>query len=97
MSQKTNRWWTLSCRIITRILNEGRRYRLSDQKIIERIDLSYPFGERAYWPYKEWLAARKAILSAAGIRTAKQRKADAIKQAEMEKEIASNPLFGGGA
>lgn len=27
------------------------------------IDAAYPFGERAYWPYKAWLKARKAYLA----------------------------------
>lgn len=30
------------------------------------IDAAYPFGERAYWPYKAWLKARKAYLSKFG-------------------------------
>lgn len=27
------------------------------------VDAAYPFGERAYWPYKAWLKARKAYLA----------------------------------
>lgn len=27
------------------------------------IDAAYPFGERAMWPYKAWLKARKAYLA----------------------------------
>jgi len=27
------------------------------------IDASYPFGERKNWPYKAWLAARKAYMA----------------------------------
>ena len=27
------------------------------------IDAAYPFGERAYWPYKAWLKARKTYLA----------------------------------
>jgi hypothetical protein len=27
------------------------------------IDAAYPFGERAMWPYKAWLKARKKYLA----------------------------------
>ena len=30
------------------------------------IDAAYPFGERAYSPYKTWLAARRGYLSRYG-------------------------------
>lgn len=26
------------------------------------VDAAYPFGERAYWPYKAWLKARRVYL-----------------------------------
>ncbi len=32
------------------------------------IDEAYPFGTREHWPYKAWLAARKAYLSRYGYR-----------------------------
>lgn len=27
------------------------------------IDAAYPFGQRAYWPYKAWLKARRRYLA----------------------------------
>ena len=30
------------------------------------IDAAYPFGQRAYWPYKAWLKARRAYLAKFG-------------------------------
>lgn len=30
------------------------------------IDAAYPFGERAYWPYKAWLKARRQYLQPFG-------------------------------
>lgn len=30
------------------------------------IDAAYPFGERAYWPYKAWLKARRTYLAKFG-------------------------------
>lgn len=35
---------------------------------VKAVDAAYPFGERAYWPYKAWLAARKKYLSRYGWR-----------------------------
>jgi hypothetical protein len=29
---------------------------------IKAVDAAYPFGERAYWPYKGWLKARREYL-----------------------------------
>lgn len=28
---------------------------------LEEIDKRYPFGERKYWPYQQWLKARKKV------------------------------------
>ena len=32
------------------------------------IDAAYPFGERAYWPYKAWCKARRAYLERHGLK-----------------------------
>lgn len=29
---------------------------------VKAVDAAYPFSERAYWPYKAWLKARRAYL-----------------------------------
>jgi hypothetical protein len=36
------------------------------------IDAAYPFGERAYWPYKAWCKARRAYLTPYGYRQTKE-------------------------
>lgn len=38
---------------------------------VAAVDAAYPFGERAYWPYKAWLAARKTYLCKYGYRGAR--------------------------
>lgn len=32
------------------------------------IDAAYPFGERAYWPYRAWCKARRAYLQRYGLK-----------------------------
>jgi len=34
------------------------------------IDAAYPFGERAYWPYRAWCKARRTYLSRYGYKPA---------------------------
>lgn len=47
-------------------------FRLADDcplaERIKAVDDAYPFGKRAYWPYKAWLKARKAYLIRYGYR-----------------------------
>jgi hypothetical protein len=38
---------------------------LSRSELLVLIDAAYPFGERKYWPYKQWLVERAAYLEAA--------------------------------
>lgn len=38
---------------------------------VKAIDAAYPFNERAHWPYKAWLRARKAYLAKFGHRPRK--------------------------
>lgn len=33
---------------------------------VKAVDAAYPFGEKAYWPYKAWLRERKAYLGRYG-------------------------------
>ena len=49
------------------------------QQIADAIDKSYPFGERAHWPYKAWLDARKWFFATHGLPRNKQKpKADLL-------------------
>lgn len=34
----------------------------SEAELLELVDAAYPFGERKYWPYKEWLKARRTFI-----------------------------------
>lgn len=39
----------------------------NEKAIARRIDRSYPWGPRAHWPYKAWLAARREFFEAHGL------------------------------
>lgn len=46
-------WRDVAAPIIARVLAEADR---SDPKVLRKaLHDAYPFGERAYWPYKVWL------------------------------------------
>ncbi len=57
-------YWTDTAAIhIDGIIKAARAEGVTDIKVIlKRLDDSYPFGERAYWPYKCWLRVRKAAI-----------------------------------
>jgi hypothetical protein len=44
----------------------GRAQDLDDAQILRLVDAAYPFGQRKYWPYKAWLAARRSLLALPG-------------------------------
>lgn len=49
-----------------RAINEAHATLPADTSFADRkkaVDAAYPFGERAMWPYKAWLSARKAYLA----------------------------------
>jgi hypothetical protein len=35
---------------------------VSRDEMLRRVDESYPFGQRKYYPYKAWLEVRRALL-----------------------------------
>lgn len=37
------------------------------KRIAAEIDAAYPFGERAHWPYKAWLKARRRLFPLFGL------------------------------
>lgn len=46
-----------------RCIQEGK----NPAEIAKEIDAAYPFGERAMWPYKAWLSARKEFFARHGL------------------------------
>ncbi len=45
------------------LLEQHQAGEVDRQKIAKAIDAAYPFGERAYHPYKAWLAVRKEFFA----------------------------------
>lgn len=81
-------WRQRACEVIGRVI---ARVGTSDIKQLRRaLQAAYPFGERAYTPYKMWLKEVNARLAPLGSR---QRFAQAQKQGEFPlfKETASGP------
>ncbi len=58
-------WPDQAAAVIRRVLAETKD--LPPAERIAKVDAAYPFGERAYWPYKAWLRARREILVGAGL------------------------------
>jgi hypothetical protein len=68
-----------------------------DATLAERqaaVDAAYPFGERAYWPYRGWLKARKAYLRRFGYLSRGERPADAPLFPELQRDpITGRPII----
>lgn len=57
------------------LINEG----VTDKVFIgKEIDKAYPFGERAMFPYKAWLKARKEFFSKHGLGKVPEEKPDSL-------------------
>jgi hypothetical protein len=61
-------WSDTATEVINRIYQQQVKSGETDKaRIAKAIDEAYPFGERAMWPYKAWLAARRKYFSRAGL------------------------------
>lgn len=78
---KTNRWYSHAQSVISEEIAAGKQAGEAVEQIRKRVDAAYPFGPRQYWPYKEWLTARRELFSLHGLRT----------EAEIAKERARKP------
>ena len=64
-------WNNRAAAAIYKALKESTH--LSGKERLKHIDAAYPFGQRAYHPYKQWLKVRRQILVAHGLIAADQR------------------------
>lgn len=60
-------WRKIAEKTISTIIYKGIRQRATLQEIKDKIDKSYPFGQRINHPYKIWLDERKKAFIALGI------------------------------
>lgn len=51
----------------------GESTHLSGKERLKHIDAAYPFGARAYHPYKQWLKVRRQLLVAHGLIATEER------------------------
>ena len=55
-------WHDRAQRVIAKAIEAGEAAKEPWPMILKRIDAAYPFGERKYHPYKQWLKARKQVI-----------------------------------
>lgn len=60
-----SRWNDLAAAAILQALKESSH--LPGPQRLKMVDAAYPFGQRAYHPYKQWLKVRRQILVAHGL------------------------------
>lgn len=57
----------IALRTMTEILMGCRAKGEGVEETAKAIDAAYPFGPRAHWPYKAWLAERRVFFAAHGL------------------------------
>lgn len=60
-------WTDAAWRTMETVRVDGVRAGKRPDEIVEAIDAAYPFGERARWPYRAWLNARKEFFARYGL------------------------------
>lgn len=63
-SARHGRWADAAREAIAHVIRESRAAGLDVRATIAAIDAAYPFGERAYHPYKVWLVERRRAIGA---------------------------------
>jgi hypothetical protein len=60
-------WYDIAAQVIRAVQAQAADEGVTDPAEIQRrVDAAYPFGPRAYHPYKQWLKARKELLRLPG-------------------------------
>jgi len=57
----------IALRVMTETLLSCRAEGKGVEDAAKAIDAAYPFGPRSHWPYKAWLAERRAFFAAHGL------------------------------
>ena len=57
----------IALRVMTETLLRCRAEGEGVEETAKAIDAAYPFGPRSHWPYKAWLAERRAFFAAHGL------------------------------
>lgn len=80
-------WYAISVGVIRRVIAENKG--ATEAQLRKKVSEAYPFGQRAYYPYKAWLKAVTDILGpsrrkAEAQRAKRQRNDAVIGQSVME-------------
>lgn len=59
----TETWRATARRVILKALADAREQGLDAKATLVLVDSRYPFGQRAYHPYKMWLSERKNLVT----------------------------------
>lgn len=70
--------------VILQALQEAQAQGLDQKATLALIDSRYPFGERAYHPYKAWLSERRRLVVS-----------PTTAQAQALERLEGRPVFGG--
>jgi len=62
MSKRQSTWKDRASDVILAVMRGAMIDGVSREELLRRVDESYPFGPRKYYPYQAWLAVRRALL-----------------------------------
>lgn len=91
--QPNNAWYWHSVKIIRAAIIASQAANLERKQIIDAIMIAYPFGQRAMWPYKNWLIAREHMLREFGLLLPGFLQKEAEAKRLKAEDLAGNPLF----
>lgn len=60
--RKPQTWKDRAREVILAVMRGALADGVSREEMLRRVDESYPFGMRKYYPYQAWLEVRKALL-----------------------------------
>lgn len=66
-------WGQHAERVIAKAIAAGKAAGEGVAAIRERVDAAYPFGQRQYHPYKQWLRQRRILFIEHGLATDKEK------------------------
>lgn len=65
---KAGSWYSRALAVIEREVGLARSQNKTPDETLQMIDAAYPFNERAMWPYKMWLKARRDAIATYGLK-----------------------------
>jgi hypothetical protein len=79
-------WREIARRVILKALADAQDQGLDATATLAFVDSRYPFGRRAYHPYKMWLSERQRLVTNPGC-AAKTRRRRVVARGQLEMEL----------